>query len=71
VTIYKTTFTVTVFSQDTPAVDLESLSAIEYAITEGDCIGDLAVASVEEVPEDTLRDELVAIGNDGTFFDND
>jgi hypothetical protein len=39
-------------------------------INEGDWIGCDIVGSVENIPNDKIRDELLAIGNDGTFFDD-
>jgi hypothetical protein len=40
------------------------------AINEGDWVGCEIVASVENIPYDQVRDELLAIGNDGAFFDD-
>jgi hypothetical protein len=39
-------------------------------IDEGGWIGCEIVGSVENIPDDKVRDELLAIGNDGTFFDD-
>jgi hypothetical protein len=39
-------------------------------INQGDWIGCEIVGSVENIPDDKVRDELLAIGNDGTFFDD-
>jgi hypothetical protein len=39
-------------------------------IDEGSWIGCEVVGSVENIPDDKVRDELLAIGNDGTFFDD-
>ncbi|MBD2746027.1 hypothetical protein IC232_04860 [Microvirga sp. BT688] len=39
-------------------------------IDEGDWIGCEIVGSVERIPDDKIRDELIAIGNDRTFFDD-
>ncbi|WP_162820609.1 hypothetical protein [Microvirga calopogonii] len=39
-------------------------------INEGGWIGCEIVASVENIPDDQVRDELLAIGNDGAFFDD-
>jgi hypothetical protein len=74
--VHRTTFLVEVFS-DGPFVtttndyDPFDLQAINYAITEGDCIGNVQVHDVERVPEDLLREHLLRIGNDGTFFDRE
>ena len=48
-------------------------SKAEKALSEinaGDWIGCEIVASVENIPDDRVRDELLAIGNDGSFFDD-
>jgi hypothetical protein len=39
-------------------------------IDDGGWIGCEIVASVENIPDDKVRDELLVIGNDGTFFDD-
>lgn len=68
--IYRAVYQVEVFSrgpfENDSMVDLETIA---YAITEGDCIGDLGLMSNEIVPEDQVQEELLRIGNDGTFFD--
>ena len=39
-------------------------------IDDGCWIGCQIVGPVENIPDDKVRDELLAIGNDGTFFDD-
>jgi hypothetical protein len=39
-------------------------------IDDGCWIGCQIVGAVENIPDDKVRDELLAIGNDGTFFDD-
>jgi hypothetical protein len=39
-------------------------------IDDGSWIGCEIVGSVENIPDDKVRDELLATGNDGTFFDD-
>ncbi|QRM34795.1 hypothetical protein [Microvirga sp. VF16] len=39
-------------------------------INEGSWIGCEIVGSVENIPDGQVRDELLALGTDGTFFDN-
>lgn len=46
-----------------------NLQDIEYAITDGDCIGMTSHESTEIVADDDVENELIAIGNDGTFFE--
>ena len=65
--IYKHTFTVVVLTEDfTYDPDIETLA---YDITEGDYIGEIINVKTIVVPADKVKDELVAIGNDGTYFD--
>jgi hypothetical protein len=48
-------------------------SNAEKALSEingGSWIGCESVGSVENIPDDQVRDELLAIGNDGAFFDD-
>jgi hypothetical protein len=46
------------------------LSEIADAMDVGEDIGGpIRIASVETLPADRVKDELLAIGNDGTFFD--
>lgn len=76
---YRTTIQLVVYS-DTPIhVDpfagegdmYEPLSALIYDVTEGDKIGDWSVTEQDAPVEgDALVTELVAIGNDGRFFDS-
>jgi hypothetical protein len=48
-----------------------SLSQIDEEMSTGSWIGMTSQTSVEDVPPAKLRDELLAIGNDGTFFETD
>lgn len=45
-----------------------TLDAVAYAIDEGEWIGMSKLEESEEVTPGNLHDELLAIGNDGTFF---
>jgi hypothetical protein len=67
--IYCTVFRVEVFSRG-PYNDPFDLAEINYAITDGDCIGNCERISSAIVPPEKLDDELCRIGNDGTFFDD-
>lgn len=73
--IYKTKFTITVLSEDEPfrtsGLDNDpfDLLAIHQAIYDGECIGSVKRLGSLVVPDDRVEAELVAIGNDGTFFD--
>lgn len=65
---FKTTFTVTVLSEDAPvSSDMEMIDLIRE-MDSGDLIGQVDLTSADEVPLDKIEDELLAIGNDGTFF---
>lgn len=72
--VYKHTITLTFLSEEdwTQRINDEgwALSEIAEEITTGDCIGDWSLDKVEQVEAGNLFDELVAIGNDGTFFDS-
>ena len=69
--IYKHTIKVVVLSE-TPELngdwDLETISEL---ITTGSDIGTYGLESTEEVPRSKVKAELIAVGNDGTFFDSD
>jgi hypothetical protein len=72
--IYKTTFKITVLTEDTPYVlspndnDPFGLKALDYDICDGDFIGDIEDLGSEVIPSNKVIDELLAIGNDGSFF---
>lgn len=72
--IYRTVYRVEVFSQGpfddgVGNGDPFGLAQINYAITEGDCIGNVEVVSAEQVPPNEVQAHLLRIGNDGTFFE--
>jgi hypothetical protein len=70
--VVKTTITLTVYA---PAEDADRLrdASLETVLAEADDGGWIAGTAVKggiaAVPADKLRQELVDIGNDGTFFD--
>ena len=71
-TILKRQFLVTVLSRESDPLEFDTLSELDEAISEGPHIGSWErVAGQTIVHERELRDELLAIGNDGTFFDDD
>lgn len=65
---FKTTFTITVLTEDSPVSDGVNIIDVVRDFTDGDSIGDVQRTSANEVPADKIKDELLAIGNDGTFF---
>lgn len=71
--VYKTIVQVTVYSRRPLTEDeRHDIGYLEAEIDYGDMIGSVKTITSEPVPlpEDVLRDELRAIGNDGTFFDD-
>ena len=47
-----------------------SLAQLAYELDDGECIGgDLVAVTSENVPRHKLEDELMAVGNDGSFFE--
>lgn len=64
---FKTVYTVTVLSEDEPLGPVD-LSVIDHQITDGECIGQTEETSVEELSSDEMRDALIEVGNDGSFF---
>jgi hypothetical protein len=70
--IQKTKITVTVLHDadvvQTPPEYYDDLGDLQYKMSEGGFIGSIEVDSVEDVDPANLEQELIAIGNDGTFF---
>lgn len=68
-TISKTIITITVLHDSVDDLDFIELGQIIDAMNEGDMIGMSKITSTEHVAPEKVRDELLAVGNDGTFFD--
>ena len=67
--ICKTTFTVTVlYEKEGPPVGSMSLESILEQINDGDMIGTYEENETVDVPDSKVRDELLAVANDGEFF---
>lgn len=67
--IYKTVLRVTVYSEDGSPLEGCSLADMGEAIDIGDDIGEVETVSRETITDPAqLHRELLAIGNDGTFF---
>lgn len=67
--IVKTTITFTVLHRaDNPLSD-HTLEEVLWEASEGDAVGWETDRVTQPVPDDRLADELIALGNDGTFFD--
>lgn len=47
-----------------------SLNDIAYEMGEGCFLGEMGNFKTDPVPDDKLKDECIALGNDGTFFDD-
>lgn len=67
--IFKHIYTVVVLS-DSDALETDSLHILADSIDTGEDIGQFEHTSTEEVPAEQVKSELLAIGNDGTFFDS-
>lgn len=71
--IVKTVVTLTIL-REAETLDAASdigymgLLDVAYMIDEGDWIGDYTVTQMDEVPQDKVEAELIALNNDGTFF---
>ena len=66
--VYKSVFRVTVLS-DTMRVGSGDMADVLREIDCGDSIGTVVTTTLNAiVPPETLKAELLAIGNDGTFF---
>ena len=72
--IYKHTIVVTVLSSHESIEDTFgsewSLSDVHDAITSGDSIGSVHHQSTTKIDPSDIRSELLAIANDGSFFDD-
>lgn len=74
--IFKTTLTVIVLHEADSAEEAaqriadEGLNGTAYEITDGEWIGMVVNGPTVEVPADKVESELIALGNDGTFFDD-
>lgn len=67
--VYKTVITLTVFHDDKDTLDGLSLTDIDYETNDGRMIGFHEITSSQCIRKEDLKQELQAIGNDGTFFD--
>lgn len=69
--IVKTTITITVLHRaDNPMTDCD-IEEVLYEMREGEAVGWETSRVAEPVAAEQVPDELVALGNDGTFFDDD
>lgn len=69
--IYKHVVKVVILSESPDLGEDWDLDTIHEQITTGSDIGEASHESTEEVHRINLKAELIAIGNDGTFFDSD
>ncbi len=65
---YKTTFTVTVLSEDEPISEDLSLEEIERGFTSGDWSGQVTSEGSEELSAQEAAYELMEQGSDPSFF---
>jgi hypothetical protein len=68
-TIVKTTITVTVLHRAADVLP-SSLKDVLYEMDEGFAVGWQTGRVSETVPADQVETELIAVGNDGAFFDD-
>lgn len=67
-TISKTTFTYTVLHRtDEPVMSIEEAMSRAW---DGDAVGGETEVIAVHVPDEQVEDELVALGNDGEFFND-
>lgn len=64
---YKTVIRVTVLSEE-DWTDWDSLSAVDYDITDGPCVGDIKTISHEEIDGKQAAKELMEARSDPEFF---
>lgn len=69
--LIKTVIEVIVLSRrgDVAPCEFAELSDVLEAMNTGQFVGTSATRSVHVVPADLAREELLAVGNDGRFFD--
>jgi len=65
----KTLITVTVLHTEDFDPATSTLAEIAYEMGEGHAVGAFAIASSEIVAPDAIKGELLAVGNDGEFFE--
>jgi hypothetical protein len=72
----KNTITITIYTEE-PLVDnldeaegFPFLDAAIYEMTYGSAVGSYEIGEPQVVEGEALRDGLIAIGNDGTFFED-
>ncbi len=70
---YETIIKVRILSTDTPFGEAVDLPAIDYAISEGDCMGTLETEAVTELTGKAMAQRSRDFGGDPGFFflDND
>jgi len=69
--IAKTTITITALHRgDNPMTD-HDINEVLYEMSDGEAVGWETGRVTEPVAVEQVPDELVALGNDGTFFDVD
>jgi hypothetical protein len=75
--VYKTVLQITVLSEGPLQIgsnddsDPFDLVEINYAITEGSCLGDVEQVSSELVPSEKVEAACLELGNDGAFFNDE
>jgi hypothetical protein len=70
--VYKTTLVVTILSEHSPEnIEHFSLADVDEWIDTGDAIGNFKLTKCDLITDKkTIQKELLALGNDGSFFDS-
>jgi len=69
--IVKTTITIAVLHRGDNPMTEHGIDEVLYEMNEGEAVGWETSRVTDPVPADQVCDELVALGNDGTFFDDE
>lgn len=70
-TVYKTIFTITVLSEDSPVHTDAEIGDVLREMEQGEFLGGVEYTSSVEVPAEAVEAECEAVGNDGSYFMND
>lgn len=69
--IVKTTITITLLHRADNPMDSHNIEQVLWEMSEGDAVGWETDRTTKPVPAERVEAELIALGNDGTFFNED
>lgn len=69
--IRKTVLQVIVVHEDEFPAEWHDLGVLAHQMDEGECVGESRLAHTMPLPENMVQGVLLAVGNDGTFFDDE